>query len=231
MKRNSDDSPRTSKSTSDSVREYKVWELEKKAESILAAVFPSGLSVPIEIEDVAFRLGLEINPIPGLQAARQVLGALWRDSHGKYWIVVDEHMMDYRETRYRFTVAEETSHFVLHREYLDEAKDIAGAVNLQQRLSGSYSHIEANTRRLAAGLLMPKAPLSEDAASAYRAVIRVVGYRNLEAVRVQVTDILRRKYAVSSEAMRYRLLSHPLRAHEAIGKAFLAHSDTLWESL
>jgi hypothetical protein len=231
MKRDSDDSPRTSKNTSEKVREYTIRELEERAHSILAAAFPLGVRIPVEIEDVAFHLGLDINPIPGLQQACQVLGTIWRDSQGRYWVVVDEHLMDHLEARYRFTVAEEVSHYILHKEHIDAAKDAGGAIRLQEKLKENYRYVEANTRRLAACLLMPRAPLRGDAASAYREVVGVVGYRNLEAVKRQVTDMLRRKYVVSSQAMEYRLRHHPLRVYEALDAAFRAHSDTLWESL
>ncbi len=228
MKRNSDNSPNTSRSISNPVREYKVWELEKQAKVLLAAAFPSSLSIPVEIEDVAFHLGLEINPIPGLQTACQVCGALWRDCQDQYWIVVDEFIMDHREARYRFTMAEEIAHYALHKEHIDAAKDIAGALKLQEKLKDNYRYVEANTRRLAAALLMPQGPLRADAASAYREVVRVIAFRNLDALKNQVTDMLRRKYAVSSQAMQYRLVHYPLKADEAIQKAFAAHSADLW---
>ncbi|KPK41272.1 MAG: hypothetical protein AMK72_15395 [Planctomycetes bacterium SM23_25] len=230
MKKGSDDSPNTSRNTSDPVREYKVWELQQHADRILASTFPSGFIIPIEIENVAYSLGLDINPVPGLSSALQVLGALWRDHEGRYWIVVDEHLMDYGENRYRFTVAEEIAHFVLHREPLEKAVDIHGAVGLQRLLAGRYTYFEANARRLAAGLLMPREPLHPDVATAYAQVVKVVGFRNLGAVTRQVTDILRRKYVVSYEAMQYRLKEHQFRAYAAMEQAFRTRSATLWES-
>lgn len=228
MKRNSEDSQPISKNTSEKVREYHVWELEEKAEKLLVTVFSSGLTIPVEIEDIAFHLGLEINPIFGLERAHDVLGTLWHDSGSKYWIVVDEFMMDHQETRYRFTVAEEIAHFVLHREHLDAVKDIAGAVRLQEKLKGNYRYVEANARRLAEGILMPQEPLRDDAALAFREVVRVIAFRNLDALRMQVTDILRRKYAVSTLAMQYRLQHYPLKTFEAMHKAFTANRTDLW---
>ena len=228
MKPSSDDSPNTSKNTSDPICEYKVWKLQKQTDDLLAAIFPSGYVVPIEIENVAYHLGLDINPIPGLHKACQVSGALWRDGAGAYWIVVDEHMMDHQEARYRFTVAEEIAHFVLHKAQITEASDVRAAIVLQERLTTTYSYFEANARRFAAELLMPRKPLREDAAEAYSRVVGVVGFRNLAAVTKQVTDMLRRKYVVSSLAMQYQLKAYHLRAYDAIEKAFRAHSAVLW---
>ena len=227
MKPSSDGSPNTSKNTSDPIREYKVRELQKQAADLLAGTFPSGYVVPIEIENVAYHLGLDIVPIPGLRHTCNVLGTLYRDAKGAYWIAVDEHMMDYRENRYRFTVAEEIAHFVLHREAIAETRDIAGAVVLQERLKKRYRFTEANTRRLAAELLMPRRDLREDLAKAYTQVVGVTGFRNLAAVTTQVTDILRRRYVVSTEAMRYQLKAHHFRAYEAMEKAFRLRSTVL----
>ena len=230
MKKSSDGSPNTSRNTSDPVREYKVWELQQHADRVLAAVFPAGFTIPIEIENVAYSLGLDINPIPGLRQVRQVLGTLWRDHEERYWIVVDEHMMDYRPNRYRFTVAEEVAHFVLHKEHLAQAHDIREALALQEKLKAAYRYFEANARRLAAGLLIPRDVLRPDIATAYADVVGIVGYCNLVAVRKQVTDILRRKYVVSYKTMEIRLKEHQFQAYEAMARAFRARSAAIWES-
>jgi hypothetical protein len=190
--------------------------------------FPAGYIIPIEIENVAYHLGLDIAPIPGLRRVCDVAGALYRDAAGAYWIAVDESMMDHRENRYRFTVAEEIAHFVLHREQLDAAPDIAGAVALQRSLADRYRFIEANARRLAAELLMPRRALRQDASRAYAEVLKVVGFQNLTAVKTQVTDILRRRYVVSADAMRYQLGTHQFRAYEAMDEAFRCRRTELW---
>lgn len=229
MKSNSDDSPSTSKNTSDPVRDYKVGELQRQAETLLRAAFPSGLIIPVEIENVAYHLGLDINPIPGLSRTCHTHGALWRDAGGQYWIVVDEHLMDFKENRYRFTVAEEIAHFVLHRDQIDQASDIRGAIGLQRRLADRYRFFEANARRLAAEMLMPRDPLHQDLGTAYEQVVKVAGFRNLPAVTRQVTDILRRRYAVSYDAMGYQLQSHQFRAYEAMEQAFRSGRADLWQ--
>ena len=135
--------PNTSKNTSNIVREYSVWELEDKAQALLARVFPSGLTIPIEVEEVAFRLGLEINPIPGLNDAHQVAGTLWKDFQDHYWIVVDEYTMDHREARHRFTVAEEIAHFALHKEYVVAViRDITAQQRAKDELTGHVCELE-----------------------------------------------------------------------------------------
>ncbi|MFO8013345.1 MAG: ImmA/IrrE family metallo-endopeptidase [Phycisphaerae bacterium] len=227
MKPSSDDSPNTSRNTSDPVPEYKVWQLQKHADALLAAAFSSGYPIPVEIENVAYHLGLDIAPIPGLRQSCDVVGALYRDPEGRYWVAVDEHMMDYRENRYRFTVAEEIAHFVLHRDQIEKATDIAGAIALQRRLRERYRFTESNARRLAAEMLMPRRALREDLAKAYAEVVGVAGFRNFEAVAKHVTDVLRRRYVVSHETMRYQLRTHEFQAYEAMREAVRRQSPTL----
>jgi len=228
MKPSSNDSPNTSRNTSDPVREYKVWELKRHADDLLAATSPSGHVIPVEIENVAYHLTLDIAPIPGLRQTRDVLGALYRDAQGKYWIAVDEHMMDYHANQYRFTVAEEIAHFVLHRRQIEEAKDIAGAIALQRRMKGRYRFTESNARRLAAEMLMPQMNLRKDLPVAYAEVVNIAGFHNVEAVVKQVTDILRRRYEVSHDAMRYQLSTHEFHAYEAMQEACRRQSGKLW---
>ncbi len=227
MKRSSDGSPNTSRNSSEPVREFKVWELQKHADDLLDAAFPSGYLIPVEIENIAYYLSLDILPVLGLRGTCDVVGALYRDAAGAYWVVVDEHMMDNRENRYRFTVGEEIAHFVLHREAIDQARDIAGAIALQRRLTSRYRFTESNARRLAAEMLMPRAALRKDLAKAYAEVVAVVGFRNVEAVAKQVTDILRRRYVVSHDAMRYQLHTRQFQAYEVMQEACRRQRDKL----
>lgn len=228
MKKRSDGWQNTSRNTSDPVREYKVRELQQHADRILASAFPSGFTIPIKIENIAYHLDLDVWPVPGLRRSCDVIGTLYRDETGTYWVVVDEHMMDHHENRYRFTVAEEIAHFVLHREAIDQARDIAGAIALQRRLTSRYRFTESNARRLAAELLMPRRALRKDLARAYAEVVAVVGFRNFEAVAKQVTDILRRRYVVSHDAMRYQLHTHQFQAYEVMQEAYRRQCDKLW---
>lgn len=229
MKPSSDGSPNTSRNTSEQIREYRVWELRKRAAAVLGAAFSSGYIIPVQVETIAYHLGLEIAPIPGLRSARDVLGALYQDSRGAYWIAVDEHMMDHRESRYRFTVAEEIAHFVLHRRAIEQARDIASAVALQRRLKSRYRFTESNARRFAAEVLMPYDVLRGDLNRTYAEVVAVAGFRNVEAVTRQVTDILRRRYVVSYDAMRYQLRTHQFQGYQAMQEACRGHKRTLFD--
>lgn len=72
------------------------------------------LPVPIE-EIVEFNLGINIVPFPNLQTNFDVEGFLSIDLTNIY---VDEFIYNNRPTRFRFTLAHEVGHFILHRRFI-----------------------------------------------------------------------------------------------------------------
>jgi Zn-dependent peptidase ImmA (M78 family) len=70
--------------------------------------------IPIDVEAILeFILDVGIIPTPGYQQSHSVEGSLSLDMRTIY---VDEHVYRAVETRYRFTLAHELGHMVLHRE-------------------------------------------------------------------------------------------------------------------
>jgi Zn-dependent peptidase ImmA (M78 family) len=70
-------------------------------------------AVPVDIESILeFKLDIGIIPTPGFQHNHEVEGSLSLDMKTIY---VDEHVYRSVETRYRFTLAHELGHIVLHR--------------------------------------------------------------------------------------------------------------------
>lgn len=95
--------------------------LREAANKFLHEFHPS-FQIPVPIEEIAeFKLGLNIIPEPGLQ------NVLRDDGHGILGyttsdlkeICVDEHIWRSRPRRYRFTLAHEIGHIVLHRELFE----------------------------------------------------------------------------------------------------------------
>jgi hypothetical protein len=73
---------------------------------------------PIE-KIVEFKLGLDIVPIPNLRSISDTWAILSVD---KSTIFVDEYCLDSIYNKYRFTLAHETGHYVLHHEIFKELK-------------------------------------------------------------------------------------------------------------
>jgi hypothetical protein len=75
-------------------------------------------SVPVEVEDIVeFEMGLEVRPVLELQRRFVLDGFLGNRSKT---VFVDQWVMEHRPNRYRFTLAHELGHLVLHAEVMRE---------------------------------------------------------------------------------------------------------------
>ena len=91
---------------------YSYEDLRKKADDFLREHHLSG-AIPVPIEEIVeFDLKINIVPVLGLQREYEVEGFTSGDLKNIY---VDEYVYTDRITRYRFTLAHEIGHIVLHR--------------------------------------------------------------------------------------------------------------------
>ena len=90
-------------------------EIEAYAETILAEHQPED-GIPVQVEEIIeFGFGMEIRPIRALNSRFGFEGAL---SHDLQTIFVDEEFMQRYPNRYRFTLAHELGHRVIHGEFI-----------------------------------------------------------------------------------------------------------------
>jgi hypothetical protein len=95
-----------------------------KTEINLAAIgflkdHPNQSSIPVDIEGIVDELRMDIIPLPGLKTISRQAG-LDADafiSSDFSSITVDQFILERRINRYRFTLAHELGHMVLHSEY------------------------------------------------------------------------------------------------------------------
>lgn len=91
---------------------YSYEDLCKKADEFLCTHNPSG-TIPVPIEKIVeFEFDINIVPVLGLQREIEVEGFTSSDLKNIY---VDEYVYTEYINRYRFTVAHEIGHIVLHR--------------------------------------------------------------------------------------------------------------------
>jgi Zn-dependent peptidase ImmA (M78 family) len=204
--------------------------LEQRAEALLTEAFPAGLIVPVDIDFLAEgHLGLEIVPIPSLEANHDLWGSLWKARDGQHKIIVDQHVLDDQPNLYRFTLGEEIAHYVLHRAHFAEVQTVEQACEVQRALQADLHHMERNAKWFASALLMPRRLVREEAARLYGQLVAYVGYANADAVLKKLTGLLARQFRVSQQAMKYRLDDHPCRVTEAVQTAMASHDASLWE--
>ncbi len=109
------------------------------AENFLKQFHPTKES-PIPIEEIVdVKFGINIVPYLGLEREIGMVGFLSTDLQT---ITVDEHIYDYVEVRYRFTLAHEIGHAVLHKDIYknlfftspEEWKDIQKTISDDERV-------------------------------------------------------------------------------------------------
>ncbi|MEW6587503.1 MAG: ImmA/IrrE family metallo-endopeptidase [Nitrospirota bacterium] len=98
---------------------YSYEDLRRKADAFLREHNPTGV-IPVPIEEIIeFDFRISIAPVLGLQREYEVEGFTSGDLKTIY---VDEYVYSDRPTRYRFTLAHEIGHIVLHRHLYDMHK-------------------------------------------------------------------------------------------------------------
>jgi Zn-dependent peptidase ImmA (M78 family) len=110
--------------------------------------------------------GLDVIPIRGFRDRTGAEGGLTGDLTA---IAVDEWVMENRLNRFRFTLAHELSHFVLHRPQI-EALELASVRDWKKSIQAvdreTYSWMEWQAYELAGLVLVPRAPLLREYQSA-----------------------------------------------------------------
>ncbi len=87
-------------------------DVAKRAQYLLEQYHPS-LELPIPIEEIVeLKIGLDIFPFPRLYKDHKLSGFLSRD---RSTIYVDEIQFDQFNEKFRFTLAHELGHYVLHK--------------------------------------------------------------------------------------------------------------------
>lgn len=155
-------------------------QIETRAETILKKL--NIKSLPVPVEDIADKYQIRISRAPN----KDFSGILIRkDGHALIGVNSEE-----SSVRQRFTVAHELGHFFLHPNkdaFVDYRDNKEGVVRTPR---------EKQANMFAAALLMPRQTLLKE----FRALAK-------EGFSEDELQILARKYDVSDDAMRYRLMN------------------------
>jgi hypothetical protein len=205
---------------------YSIQRLEQIAKLPLEERWP-GLTIPVDIDYIVEQEpGTVLDYLPGLQTVHGVAGAVIRHpDEARFTIVIDEKVADGNLSFYRFTIAEEFAHLKLHRKLLATVTSLEEVIQLHEW--ERYSEIDRNAKWLASALLIPPAPVLEDAHRLYPEMVRRVAFANPEAVKAYVVDRLSRRYLVSPSTMRIRLQRWPVDVLKKIDAAMRDELDFL----
>ena len=180
-------------------------QLRRQAEAFLAR-YHASKRIPIPIERIVeFELKLDIVPVPGLEEAFEIVGFTSSDLSE---ITVDEYVYESQANRYRFTLAHEAGHVVLHTELfkqqrfrrVDDWKDFVRTFP-----EFDLSRLEWQAHSFAGLVLVPGDALER----VIREVIRQVKAQGVNHERDfandLVVDVVATRFEVSTEVIQRRL--------------------------
>ncbi len=178
------------------------------ADAFLRQHHPAG-TIPIPIEEVVeFRFGIGITPLPGLHADHEIDGFVSADLSE---IFVDLFVFESRPARYRFTLAHEIGHVVLHAEVLKEVRPRSVAewkrfvANINEK---DREWLEWQAYAFAGLILVPTRAL----AAAYREALRLADENGIsleehgDMARQYVATRIGKVFAVSATVVEKRLV-------------------------
>jgi hypothetical protein len=134
--------------------------LREVADRFLKTHHSSG-EIPIPIEEIVeFQLGLDIVPIPGLQRDFDIEAFISSDLTE---ICVDQFIQRERQGRYRFSLAHEIAHILVHQDVFKELRRFSTIAEWKEVITTipeePYSWIEWQAYALAGLILVPSIPL------------------------------------------------------------------------
>ena len=189
--------------------------LRAVADSFLKEHHPSGeLPVPIE-EIIEFDFGLDIVPMPGLKSEFDVDAFI---TSALSEIRVDGDIYSNRPNRYRFSLAHELAHLLIHQDVFKAMKFTtirewkAAICSIPER---QYFFIEQQAYTLAGLILVPKSPLvSLFQESAEKANAAGLDIQELDPkFRRSIESSIGRHFDVSADVVARRLKSEKLWSH------------------
>lgn len=186
--------------------------IRRFAENFLKRHHPSN-TIPIPIEEIIeFQLGIDIVPIHGLHQAFDTDGFISSDVKS---ISVDLFVYESRLGRYRFTLAHEIGHLILHEKLykdihfkkVDEWKRFIH--NFPEK---EYHWFEWQAYTFAGLILVPAKRLLQRFRYAVKEVeeLGIVVKENKRVASDAITDLLARDFVCSQEVIQKRILKEGL---------------------
>lgn len=182
-------------------------EIKIIAEDFLNRYNPEDL-LPVPIEEIIeLQLGIDIIPINSLKAAYNIDGFI---SYNFKEIRVDNDLFEKFEYRYRFTLAHEIGHKIIHHDFYEAIKfsnayewiKIINSIDAKQ-----YSFLELHANNFAGLILVPEHHLKEKYQEAIK-IIEASGFdreSNPEMVNEYVSRWLEKAFQVSSGTIERRI--------------------------
>lgn len=130
-------------------------EIEQKAEHIRSKFW--GNNIPVNIENIIEKLGIEIIPIPGLNKVCASLDSFIKSDWSAIYIDNDKYQND-NQNRLRFSLGHELGHYVLHKD-IYESLNINSLEQYNEFINGApnkqLEYLEIQANKFSSSLLVP----------------------------------------------------------------------------
>ena len=190
-------------------------DIRQKAEAFLQKYLPAQVA-PIPIETIIDNhLRLNIIPVPGIRENADVDGMLSRDGE-EIWI--EDSIYANNPHRYRFTLAHEVGHLILHGDIQGKIQ-YASFVDWKEHVpnqfeNDQYRHFEAQTNSFAGLVLVPPSLLK----SSFK---KALSHATTKGLKLDLTSPLTQEYIASFIADDFDASSQVV--------AIRLEKDKLWE--
>jgi hypothetical protein len=178
--------------------------IKKIAADFLRKYHPKD-SYPTPIEEIVeFRLGIDIIPIPGLHEIIEIDGFISSDLSN---ISVDDYVYKHRQGRYRFTLAHEVGHAIMHEGvYRHRAFNTTGDWKdfMETFSENQWSWLEWQANQFAGLILVPSHHL-EKRVKYHSKQIKALGIKNEAVAMDRIVELLSRDFVVSREVILRRI--------------------------
>ena len=180
-------------------------QLRRHADAFLSK-YHRAQQIPVPIEQIIeFQMHLDIVPLPGLEEAFEIVGFTASSLNE---ISVDQYVYEHQPGRYRFTLAHEVGHVVLHAELFKEHR-FRGA-DEWKRFVRAFPDLELNrlewqAHSFAGLVLVPSEALQRELKSAARQVRAKSITMETDFAKALIIDMVATRFEVSSDVIQRRV--------------------------
>ncbi len=119
-------------------------------------------------------------------------------------IYIDSYLMNHKERKYRFTLAEEVAHFILHHDIYITCNNLEEHLEVYDQITiGEYWRMDRNAKYLASAILMPAEAFEKRAFDLYKKINKE-RYKTNEAVLYKIALALSNDFNINDIATEIR---------------------------
>ena len=195
-----------------SLPNYTNNQIAQIANNLLTSI---GKALPIEVDLIAEKNGFDLIPLSGLRNLSLTDAYL---SHNKKEIAYDP---DVATVRIRFSIAHELGHYFLHKDLMKEVRftDYSEWRELLKEIPGWFwGKVEMQANEFAGQLLVPRDMLIQVIVEYKTEIEAAMQYipNDIKAIREYLAIPLAKRFEVSQDAMRIRLINENINPYDLI---------------